>query len=74
MGPRLRIVYMKTIESSEHCGGTAIFEEEDSSPRLSPSHEEFLWGGLEYDHDHGDEVFGAKRENIAQGHCLFGAE
>ena len=33
------------------------------------------WRGvLELDHEHGTEVAFAKRECIAQGHCLSGAE
>ena len=31
-------------------------------------------GALEYDHDHGTEVSCAKRECVAQGHFLTGAE
>lgn len=31
-------------------------------------------GALEYDHDHGTEVSGAKRECMAQGHFFTGDE
>jgi hypothetical protein len=31
-------------------------------------------GALEYDRDHGAEVLCAKKECVAQGHCLSGAE
>jgi hypothetical protein len=67
---------MKTIRSSQNQGGTrpATSKEVNSSMQALHARDGFLCGALEYDHDHGDEVLAAKRENAAQGHCLFGAE
>lgn len=67
---------MNTHRSSQQ-GNTRtapVAEETGEMKELADPRSAEWRGALEYDHDHGTEVSCAKRECVAQGHSLTGAE
>jgi len=67
---------MNTKRSSQQ-GSTRPAPEAEETGEMEASFDPLsaAWrGALEYDHDHGTEVSCAKRECVAQGHFLTGAE
>jgi len=67
---------MKKIQSSQSRGDEGSPVAEQTEQTLIQTEDPLAdWRGvLELDHEHGDEVLFAKRECVAQGHCLSGAE
>jgi len=67
---------MKTKRSSQQGDTRPAAQAEDAGAMedfCDPLSAEWR-GALEYDRDHGAEVLCAKRECVAQGHSLSGAE
>jgi hypothetical protein len=66
---------MKTTPMSPQSGGDHGSPATPQMDQAQPGDPLSEWrGALEYDREHGDEVLTAKRECVAQGHNLSGAE